>query len=778
LEKVSQWKMSNKKTIQDIIQNLRAFYVIIVENDFSYEKNAAAILGKYCLLNQLNRERLNETLISINKPFYDLLISFFEGFQKLPHDEDAKKNLLPEEIGAYLDHIQQKELLSINLVKEINLTLSDEENEALNEALLRNGIFRKNTGEVYNEITREISEEPNTLVAYYKYLPTPSQLDDFTKELKTGVEITKSEFFIAIVDKMLGEGKDENGKAFIENELSGIRKNLNLKFLAILYSSQADEIIPEKYDDYFVRQIRKGSENFIQNIAFYLAQCAYVELFKKIGDDYAKSIASATDLAFQNNQNISYILEKSHEEGIAPLEAIKNWFDLAIGAGYTKLSLENIGFYAALSSCIKESIGVEELVIGEDTERLNEINSYELFDYEVNKKHLPISPGDIFFDGKNYFLLNGQECDICIRQDSSSRKAPIAELLEANFITANIPQKEEKDKVRVDENKISYKHFRNEDGIFGVIEVSLNKYTPMDFAILDLCAYNNDGQCSIGLKTPLSSNLKHLLPKGKVYLYQNLQNKFQKLVKFWNTMNTATAKHLSLEEVLHEFMPNFLNCSYNEKEETVHFKLRRIARLKGNFKYLLIQNYLNYKGRVDLNLIFNSKARSEGLDLEIGTEKFSKNYRKHNFIINGTEVIINRGDLPPEVFDDFDTLKDLDEKIILKDGSGVNCPNTGIKIVRRKQGKIEFTLPFQVYRNGEFIKRIDKDNIALHLIIGEGGEKITTFLCLNENERKNTEKGKISISEVLKGKGIRLEEKAVEIYLQLDKIYIKDIELQ
>jgi hypothetical protein len=112
-----------------------------------------------------------------------------------------------------------------------------------------------------------------------------------------------------------------------------------------------------------------------------------------------------------------------------------------------------------------------------DYEIIKKTRVSECYDFNINKKYLPVSYGDIFKIKDEYYLLIGQACNLTIRENGK-RTAQCATLAKISIFKDN------------DSNEISkyvLKYFNTESKY----TIDFNNCINVDFNVLDLCTINS-----------------------------------------------------------------------------------------------------------------------------------------------------------------------------------------------------------------------------------------------------------------------------------------------
>jgi len=143
------------------------------------------------------------------------------------------------------------------------------------------------------------------------------------------------------------------------------------------------------------------------------------------------------------------------------------------------------------------------------TRRLQRMERYDGGDF-VNRCMLPIDIGDVFQDKSNpprKFILVAPQCDLMVRS-SGRRKAQEATLLEIDSIK---PSETE----TLERMKIELKFFDAEAGTS--LWVDLRRAYAVRLWVLDLCAFNLNGESKINISAPVPDG--HTSSWAKCYRY-------------------------------------------------------------------------------------------------------------------------------------------------------------------------------------------------------------------------------------------------------------------
>lgn len=389
--------------------------------------------------------------------------------------------------------------------------------------------------------------------------------------------------------------------------------------------SQASNSINGYFQEEISKEILKKS--LIPLIAEASKNCEYVYAIETLFAENSESLKTAKNEIIKSKPLFSKIIQTAHDEGVSPYEVINEWLILSQNYYFSHSMAEKLGSIFSSSKVFLDH--TPSLLSNTNVNEMHFINSFEIFDAHVNKKYLPVAPGDIFQLDHKYYVAVGQACDTSCRSNST-RKTNVAELLEASITT-----KKYSDKAQMlsdnDGTSVIFRHFPVGEET-KQLKIDVNKLRTIPFDLLDLAAYNSDGECKIDTDAPLSDLARNILPKGQIKKYSFLQKSLSNLFSKHQILQPL-AKDLFNHLSFHFLSENVSFAQYGDFcEDKFHIdtKFKRVARIKGNFNYFLNKARHDYIGRVDLNGIhFNSEHEL----FEMSCNYLGESYKK---IINAT----------------------------------------------------------------------------------------------------------------------------------------------
>lgn len=580
----------------NLIEKLRSYTIVIIENDFIPINNIEEVVSKYFQLNSLNK-----ALIKIHhKEEFNLLNEFELNFKShFTTIGELEKSLL--EAGKIKKLIEGKSDLNTKL-NELKEKIID---SSIYENFLNFGIFETDADENYNIFFKALDKiKDKIIINIFKNFD--SYEENFTL-IKNSIEKTNSNFCLFIIDEVLGRD-NLTGTQVEKIILDEFKENS----ISIIYSSNSSHKSNESL-------IEKGSDpSLFEKINHKLYISAYQKILTKISESHKIGIQKALELSKKNTNNIINMLEKSKEEGITSFEAINNWFTLAKLYYQNKDLVSDFKDTFSLVEFLNKNLLDSNDLSTETIKEVQELSSFEIFDYNINKKHLPPMSGDIFYDEETnelYFLV-GQACDLSIRE-KGKRKLKLAELIKIDFKDSYDMSKPKISHIQERNNKIRIQNLKLNER-FVEIEILINNHLLASFDVIDLCMFNEDGECSISLKEDLNNSISVLLPDSLKTYYSNLKDRFKKVMELEEDIIKTN------KEILSDISISIFNFhNYDKGIDLVEFKLKRICRVKDNFNSFINKIYFDHKGRIDLNTIKTSNEKIEKINL--------------NCIINGEE---------------------------------------------------------------------------------------------------------------------------------------------
>ena len=413
------------------------------------------------------------------------------------------------------------------------------------------------------------------------------------KFFKTDLDSASSESgIVCIIDNQLqGTNRAEEILQVISDKSAGTRMNV----IGCVFSSKEafEQINDTLYFEYASKEVPNSMISCI-------AKSAYNLFISELKKTTLAGMEKAFDAALTNKGIAFFLSQKARIEGMSEYEIINDWIKLLSTSSPDE------------SKTIKRMIGLSRVINSLDDdvnidEDLQLLNTLEAFDYSVNAFHLPIAAGDIFqSDSGEWFVLVGQDCDMARSPTRSPRNA-LAELLPAYI-------KKQTDFKKWANNLESASIYSFRQSLTEKNQVLQVKYQHRHYLcneIINLCAFNSNGQCCISLNGNLPPEVVALMPEYMVEYHKTLQDFFASVVELKSQSSVALSHVLSTSCTNHLFTID----DFENNGDEVHFGLRRVCRLNHTYLLYLYKLYLEYRGRQPFQTI--NLIRQENVTLPV-----------------------------------------------------------------------------------------------------------------------------------------------------------------
>ena len=634
--------------MQKLFNDLNIQAIVIIEDEttaYNFNQYLSWLLSSRHLLNSLVEV---DKLVELSNAF----VSQLESYSK--QDEIKKQIMFDTPYIDFIDHIDDISL------QDTLQSLQKYYTEINSEVLFWNQLAKPDTN--YDNIL-QIVEETKLPIHYMNNFDYSAEgIQKLTHRL--GRYNSESRVFY-IVDKFFsGQEKGYDIINYLLTKLSGLPLPVSVIFTSNIGNQQSS-----LKDRYFKYEISKDTlkDALAKLITDVSRSCEYVHAISTLSNENKLSLAKAEEEILKSESLFSKIIQTAHDEGVSPYEVMNEWLVLSQHYYFSNSMADKLG---SLFSSSKVFLGhTPSLYSDTNINQMHLINSFEIFDTYINKKYLPVAPGDIFQLNDKYYVLVGQACDTSCRSNMI-RKTNVAELLEASITTKKYSDKAQ----MISDNagtSVIFRHFPIGDET-KQLKIDVNKLRTCPFDLLDLAAYNDNGDCKIDTKKPLSKTAENILPEGQREKYGLLQASLKNLF----------SKHLILETISNDIFGHFafhffssqVKFTNSGKDDQDNFiidtKFKRIARLKGNFNYFLNKARHDYIGRVDLNGIhFNSEHVTFTVKCKFNGEQESKinawyDRAKRGWILKKDELIEKFSIIPhfQRITDDYLLIKEHGKK--------------------------------------------------------------------------------------------------------------------
>ena len=408
---------------------------------------------------------------------------------------------------------------------------------------------------------------------------TASTESDFRKYIENALK--KQGMIVCIVDDQLRNGQKcatEVSKC-IEKIQSG--PNGRMKIIGLIYSSFPNEdcISDKIYFEYIEKDASK------REFQAALTKSSYSQMLSELKDVYQRVLGGAFDDALKS-KNIAYYLSNMAEcEGVTNYQVITNWIKLLLehkldGAP----ELVNVAAMTRLINLLED----EKVNFSKE---MLELNTFEAFDFGVNKYREPIASGDIFISGKDIFILVGQDCDM-MNSSTRTRKNGISELVTASAV--NQPTID--NPVKLNNQYMFISNFRkSKDDEVKTLKIRYVSREFIENPILQMCQFNDEGRCNLDI------NVREYRTIGIEPTYY--ENMYKELVLYFEALGKISKQDKEALEIImrNEQSKRVISLiDYNDEQAAngiFEYKIRRICRLRHPYMLYLYKMYLEHQGR-------------------------------------------------------------------------------------------------------------------------------------------------------------------------------------
>jgi hypothetical protein len=603
---------------QILIEALRTDLIVFIDDDFTAPSNAGEAIAFISYQNQINYELLLDRIDEIDSDLRNLIVDYRSRIQEVKLSE---QDHLYIESGLILELVKDEKFDegTRNLVKKIYEKI--EQNFAtpgseLAKALMNHGLvgftdalacYRPFFTSIKQLSSRKITRVYNDLEG--------ENFNLFCTEIINILKLLDNKHFLVIVDKMLANNQDGNT---LIDDLRKRPENIHTFFSILFTSKKSDPPVVPTSHFHFEVQKQENDNVSLQQVSEGLALCAFAVLFNKLSELNKLALEEAKHLVLESGkENILYLASMAQTEGEHVYNAINNWFGLLVQKkiddklfNQTDEALD-YNFIVGLTSLINLDFleSRVEQISQEFKKVAQELSSFELFNYKVNATYSPPAPGDIYLIGDQLYILTGQDCDLIVRKnkDTVCRKDGLAEMVKVGFIPHLLDGK-----ISDGQSSVTLNFFLLEE-IYGSLKIKLNERIFFDFRLLDLCSLNKEGESRFSDVTEIPDDAGRALPQMWRAYYPSLHKDLLDKVKIFSALKEAGINTVSLS------LDKSFSLEPKVEDGVTHFKVRRIARLKGNFRDYFLHRYWEYKTRLGLNnILVSNREQVEINNFEFG----------------------------------------------------------------------------------------------------------------------------------------------------------------
>lgn len=606
----------------ELLENIGCGLVIFLEDDFTMPPTFKlnSVLYRSVRLNNEFLEKLYDALCQLDKTFADDFKKFVEAFKKGIHYISNWNDVIKDDVESALDVIKEQDEPLFNELSEIYKTLNEPQSEYAKNVLFQYGVFANLTTN-YSPIFEQFlcsETEWKPFIIFNRYLhEEKAALKALVKEYSKGGDIV-----CCLIDNDLG---GENKAAAIVEDLEVISTENDVKTIGAVVTSKASyEKINENI---FIDYVNKDNMEHLKDS---LLRSTYHYLLHKFKNNAVKGIEDAINKASTHRDIALYLSDIAQVEGMSNYEMFTQWLN------------ELCEYYMSQNDQLPRIVSISNLIERQQDEEgdvvsapdFGDINTFESFDYSVNKYYQPVAPGDVFLceDGKIYVLV-GQACDMAMGIDRDRRNG-LCELVCATAET--LPSAA---KLKNDMQHMWINNFKC-GGATTALKINYQKRYFIENEVLGLSSYSAEGQCEIVLDSSDLSLQKPLLQQYQIGYYETLK-------KFFDSVRAIkTACPEAAETVLANGSIQWAcrTIDFVDDGEKIHYPIKRICRLRDRYLLFLYKLFLEFRGRIPFNnanlarttcskVNFYNGDKSLDLYLDILLTKTNEQLKKAHVII-------------------------------------------------------------------------------------------------------------------------------------------------
>lgn len=580
--------MENKFAYDKVFHIICATDMVIFEDDFGINKSKNEIIYGLVRMHQENRNNLLDEIKNCDKAvagqLEDFLIEFDKVFDLII---DWKKEVPYNDIETALLLIREKEedydiarKLS-EMYYGIDINMWKERDKII--AILASYGAGLEVPAIYEELFDEYVQKDGHWEKFRVFRDFLSETEEnFKKYICTSV--VKEGTIVCIIDDQLkGRKCAKEIVNSIENIETDFGERNNICGLIFSTFENQDSINNRVFFEYVDK---KKSRNVFQ-IA--LIKSAYSFMLYKLKKIYLKTLNESFEEAIKNKHVAYYLSSMATYEGVTNYQVVTNWIKLLFD--YKLSGSDELIPLAGMTRLIN-FLEDESIVFSKD---MLALNTFETFDYSVNKYHEPIASGDVFIIKGNIYILVGQDCDM-MNSKSRKRKSGISELISATtMLQTNV-----NNSVISNPNYIFIANFlRTEKSVAKTLKIRYSSREFIENQILELCQFNTEGKSILDLnETEYSYDGTEPIYYND--MYRHLFRYFEALLKIGSTnemeLDLITNSEQSMRLVsLSEYIAE------KKQIKIIEYPVQRICRIKHSYMLYIYKMFLEYQGRHPFN---------------------------------------------------------------------------------------------------------------------------------------------------------------------------------
>lgn len=596
-------KLEKQIAYEKMFNVLNVENIVIFEDDFIENTGKNEICYGLARMSITNRNRMLSEIGEINSTGKDQLEAFVNEFDNVFDAIENWEDEIPyNDIETSFEIIQGKreyfEVLEEVKKKYSVIDMDSWSHKEDSLSILASYGVGVDIPNLYEELFDEFLHNKAHWKKYRIFRDfTAATQADFKKYIEDS--FGSQGMMVCIIDDQMKNKKSATEIVnYIEKLQSEQKRRLNI--IGLIYSSfdNSDCITDKVYFEY----IKKGEPKNVFQAA--LTKSSYSYMLADLKVIYQRVLGDAFDEAVRNKNIAYYLSSMADYEGITNYQVITNWIKLLFE--YKLSDIQELTTVAGMTRLI----GLLEDEKLEFSKEMLDLNTFEAFDFSVNKYREPIASGDIFLIKKEIYILLGQDCDM-MNSSTRKRKNGISELVNATTVN----QSSLDGSVELNRQFLFISNFRkNKDDTIKTLKVRYGSRKFIENQILQLCQFNDDGKCILDI------NKKQYNASGVEPAYY--ETLYEELVSYYEALFAINKKEsAALELILNSSQSSRvlrLNDYVRDQEQNgiVEYKIRRICRLKHPYMLYLYKMYLEHQGRHPFDCMNMSRVQEVQVKLK------------------------------------------------------------------------------------------------------------------------------------------------------------------
>lgn len=423
--------------------------------------------------------------------------------------------------------------------------------------------------------------------ASVSYLPTriyQTYTEEVRKSLMHDLKICKErgKSAILILDNMVGQ--DRMAAQMVKDLKERNEKDCCPIYCTILSTASIESEAEHcQTSDLYIGYANK--EDGLDGVHRNITKAAINALIQQYKTKYKKVVEQNCNTLAENPDLVEYLYEMAKAEGEPGYELLQQW--VSFMASYDMEQSEEMLQLMKLSACLERC--KPELNCDLDVpEKLTRAAHSENFSSTVNRYYTMTAPGDIFeYEGKLYILV-GQDCDYMMGEERD-RNSPLCE-----FVPAEIVPQGKIEKMDNDKRYVYINNYVDDSENICVLKVDYGKRKVVCNEVINLCAFNVDGECKVNYDKSLAEEAASLMQPYMVAYYDKLTKYFKQVKE----IREAHPDFFSSVSDLKTVKPLIDISEYEEDGSVLDYKIKRVSRLKKTPALYLYKMFLEYRGRM------------------------------------------------------------------------------------------------------------------------------------------------------------------------------------